>query len=212
MRNEALVILPGITASPEKQAFVENYFRAHTDYDVYLPRLWQNLGIRGAARQLQRFMARHAGYERVPFLTYISGGFILRCMLWRRPLPNIGRLVHVRGPIQEQVPGLVIKKHGRIAAFMIKGLMMFDLSAPWRNQLPFAATPHPQGLVIEQGVAKLAAELGLKPEDFDRFRNAPEFKIPAADETWLAAESHDEVYTSKALLGRMAGFFKTGKF
>lgn len=212
MSKEALIILPGITATPEKQTFVETYFRAHTDYDVFLPGLWQNLGIRGAARQLQSFMDRHAGYERVHFLTYISGGFILRCMLWHRPLPTIGRLVHVRGPIQEQVPELVIKRHGRIAAFMIKGLMMFDLSAPWRNQLPFAMTQHPQGLVIEKGVAKLAAELGLKAEDFDRLRNGPEFKIPAAAETWLAAESHDEVYTSEALLGRMVSFFKTGKF
>jgi len=212
MSREALIILPGITATPEKQAFVEEFFRARTDYDVFLPRLWQNLGIRGAARQLQKFMARHAGYERVHFLTYISGGFILRYMLGRRPLTNIGRLVHVRGPIQEQVPGLVIAKHGRVAAFLVKGLMMFDLSAPWRNEIPFAATPHAQGLVIEKGISKLAAELGLKPEDFDRFRNAPDFKIPAADDTWLAAESHDEVYTSEALLGRMASFFKTGKF
>ena len=212
MNKEALIILPGITATPEKQAFVKKFFCEHTDYDVYLPRLWQNLGIRGAARQLQRFMDRHAGYERVHFLTYISGGFILRYMLWRRPLPNIGRLVHVRGPIQERVPGLVILKHGRLAAFMIKGLMMFDLSAPWRNEIPFATTSHPQGLVIEKGVAKLAAELGLKADDFDRLRNGPEFKIPAADDTWLAAESHDEAYTSEALLGRMVSFFKTGKF
>ena len=212
MNKEALIILPGITATPEKQAFVESYLRAHTDYEVLLPRLWQNLGIRGAARQLQKFMDRHSGYERVHFLTYISGGFILRDMLCRRPLPHIGRLVHVRGPIQEQVPGLVIKQHGRIAAFMIKGLMMFDLSAPWRNEIPFAATPLAQGLVIEKGVSKLAAELGLKAEDFDRLRNAPEFKIPPADDTWLAEESHDEVYTSEPRLGRMANFFATGKF
>lgn len=212
MSKEALIILPGITATPEKQAFVENYLRAHTDYEVFLPRLWQNLGIRDAARQLRRFLDRHAGYERVHFLTYISGGFILRDMLSRRPLPNIGRLVHVRGPIQEQVPGLVIAKHGRIAAFLVKGRMMFDLSAPWRNEIPFAETSQPQGVVIEKGVSTLAAKLGLKPADFDRLRNAPEFKIPAADDTWLAEESHDEVYTSEPLLGRMVSFFKTEKF
>lgn len=212
MNKEALIILPGITATPEKQAFIESYFRTHTDYDVYLPPIWQNLGIRGAARQLRRFMNGHGDYERVHFLCYISGGFILRYWLWKFPFPRIGRLVNVRGPIQEQVPGLVIKKNGRIAAFMIKGLMMFDLSASWRNQIPFAMTSHPQGLVIEKGVAKLAAELGLRAEDFDRLRNGPEFKIPLADDTLVAAESHDEVYTSEALLGRMVSFFKSGKF
>jgi hypothetical protein len=215
MNKEALIILPGITATPEKRMFVKKYFCKCMNCDVYLPSIWQTLGIRGAAGQLQRFMNSRivpSRYELVHFLTYISGGFILRHMLWRRPQPNVGRLVHVRSPIQEQVPGLVIKKQGRVAAFMIRGLMMFDLSAAWRNQLPFAMTRHPQGLIIEKGVTELAAELGLKAEDFDRWRNGSEFKVPAVDETWLAAESHDEVYTSHALLGRIASFFKTGKF
>jgi hypothetical protein len=213
--KEALVILPGITATREKEAFLKNYFDTHTDYKVFLPRLWQGLGIRGSARRLHHFMEIHvksADFASVHFLVYISGGFILRDMLSRWPLPNIGRLVHVRSPLQEQVPGLVISVHGRLAAFLTKGWMMFDLGSKWKDQLPFAQTVHPQGLILEKGVSKMAVKLGLKGSDFDEIRNSGRFIVPAANETLLVSESHDEVYTSVSLLGHMVGFFKTGKF
>ena len=213
--RDALVILPGITATREKEAFLKEYFDTHTDYEVFLPRLWQGLGIRGSARRLHRFMearVKPAGYASVHFLSYISGGFILRAMLSRWPLPNIGRLVHVRSPLQEQVPGLVISMHGRVAAFLVKGWMMFDLASAWKDRLPFAQTAHPQGLILERGVSKMAVKLGLKDSDFDGIRNSGKFVVPAANETLVVPESHDEAYTSETMLGRMVSFFKAGKF
>ena len=71
MNKEALVILPGITATPAKQVFLRNYFETHTDYQVFLPRLWQRLGIRGSAWQLHRFME-----ERVKPSRYASVHFV----------------------------------------------------------------------------------------------------------------------------------------
>ena len=215
MNKEALVILPGITATPGKQGFLRNYFETHTDYHVFLPHLWQWQGIQGSARQLQRFMNKRvkpARYALVHFLSYISGGFILRAMLSRSLLVNIGRLVHVRSPLQEQVPGLVISTHGRVAAFLIKGRMMFDLASTWKDRLPFANTGRPQGLILERGLSEMAAKLGLEDSDFDRIRNSGDFVVPAAAETLVVPESHDEVYTSEALLAHMVSFFKVGKF
>ena len=215
MNKEALVILPGITATPAKQVFLRNYFETHTDYQVFLPRLWQRLGIRGSAWQLHRFMEKRvkpSRYASVHFLSYISGGFILRAMLSRSLLVNIGRLVHVRSPLQEQVPGLVISTHGRVAAFLVKGRMMFDLASAWKDRLPFANTGHVQGLIIERGLSEMAAKLGLEGSDFDGIRNSGEFVVAAADEELVVPESHDEVYTSEALLARMVSFFKVGKF
>jgi hypothetical protein len=215
VNRHALILLPGITATPTKEALVRCYFRTHTTYDVFLPRLWQGLGIRGAAWRLHRFLDRRvrpSSYISVHFLAYISGGFILRAMLARWPLANTGRLIHVRSPLQEQVPGLVIARFGRVAAFLVKGRMMFDLAAQWKDRLPFASTAFSQGLILEKGLSRVASQLGLKDSDFDRFRNDRSFVLPSADETLLAPESHDEVYTSPSLLGRMVSFFKTGKF
>jgi len=54
--------------------------------------------------------------------------------------------------------------------------------------------------------------LGLEGSDFDGIRNGGEFVVAAADEELVVPESHDEVYTSEALLARMVSFFKVGKF
>ena len=155
---------------------------------------------------------RPGRYKSVHFLSYISGGFILRAMLSQSSLENTGRLVHVRSPLQEQVPGLVISTHGRVAAFLVKGRMMFDLASVRKDRLPFADTAHAQGLIIERGLSKLAAKLGLEVSDFDDIMNGREFVLPAVDEELIVPESHDEVYTSEALLDRIVGFFKMGKF
>jgi hypothetical protein len=215
VNKEALVILPGITATSRKQAFLKNYFNTHTDYDVFLPCLWQGLGIRGSAWQLHRFLDRRVRptrYAQVNFLSYISGGFILRAMLSRWPLVNVGHIVHVRSPLQEQVPGLVISTHGRVAAFLVKGRMMFDLASTWKDRLPFARTRHLQGLILERRVSEMAAKLGLNDSDFDGIRNSGGFVVPVADETLVVPESHDQVYTSEVLLARMVSFFKAGRF
>jgi hypothetical protein len=215
MNSEALVILPGITATAAKQAFLRQYLDTHSDCDVFLPKLWQSLGIRGAAWQLHHYLAKRVQptrYTSVHFLSYISGGFILRAMLCRWPLANIGRLVHVRSPLQEQVPRLVISTYGRPAALLAKGRMMFDLSSAWKDRLPFATTGELQGLVLERGLSEMAAKLGVKGSDFEGIRNSGQFVVPAADETLIVPESHDEVYTSESLLAHVVSFVKTGKF
>ena len=210
--TEALVILPGITADAAKKAFVLDFFRKRLKADVFLPRLWQSLGIRGAAAQLRRFLKRTTPYARVHFLAYISGGFILRAALNGKPPANIGRIVQVRGAIQEQVPRRFIEQRGRLAAALGRGRMLFDLAAPCRHALPSVPTPHEQGLVIERGVSKLAAELGFSAADFTPLRESPDFIIPPCADMLEAEESHDEVYTSVKLLGRIAAFFETGSF
>jgi hypothetical protein len=213
--QDALIILPGITATSPKRTFLKNYFGNRTSYDVFVPRLWQALGIRGSARQLQFFLRRRVKplrYGAVHFLSYISGGFILRAMLSRWPLANIGRLVHVRSPLQEQVPGLVIAKHGRLAIALVGGRMLFDLASRWKDDLPCPSTKREQGLILEGGLSKAAANLGVKASDFDALRGSGDFVVPAAGETLLVPESHDDVYTSEALLAHVVRFFESGKF
>ena len=58
----------------------------------------------------------------------------------------------------------------------------------------------------------MGAALGLKASDFDAIRDSDRFIVPPVDETLLVPESHDEVYTSEALLGHVVSFIKSGKF
>jgi len=213
--KEALVILPGITADALKQAAVRDFFSAHTDFDVFLPPLRQGFGIDWCARRLQRFLDREVPsekYGRVHFLNYISGGFILRRMARLRPFERWGRLVYVRSPIQEQVPFRLVEKYGKVVLFLARGKMMLDLVSDRRNRAPYPDTGQPQGVVLEKGVSKLAAGLGLEAGDFDRYRDEAGFTVPEGATIISAEESHDEIYTSEHILERISEFLKTGRF
>jgi len=213
--KEALVILPGVTADRRKRNFLEEYFRSHTGYDVFLPALWQRFGLSFCAGQLDRFLRRSiapAGYDHVHFLCYISGGFILRLAASRRPFDKWGRIVFVRSPIQERVPPLLVARYGRLPTLLRAGKMVVDLAGSSKERLPLPDTGNDQGLVLERGVSRLASSLGLRPEDFADLRAAGEFDISGSTQVLLASESHDEVYTSEALLGSVARFLASGSF
>jgi len=213
--REALVILPGVTADRRKRAFVAEYFRSHTRFDVFVPVLWQRLGLPFCAGQLRRFIERRiasAGYDQVHFLCYISGGFILRLAAsgWR--FDRCGRVVFVRSPLQEQVPTLLVERYGRLLTLIKAGKMVVDLAGGAKDRLPLPRTAQDQGLVLERGVSQLASSLGLRPEDFEGLKAAGEFNLPGGRGVLLAEESHDEVYTSELLLDRVACFLARGSF
>lgn len=207
----ALIILPGVTATPLKRRFVHDYLCRHTACEVHLPRLPQHLGIRASARRLSRFLRQFRLYGQVHVLAYISGGFILRAALPPADFPW-GHLLYVRSPLQEEVPKRFIARHGRLPALLAHGRMLFDLSSDWKDHLPYPVTTGRQGLVLEHGASQLALKLGLNPADFGRFRTAAGFQLPPAGEIWEAVESHDDVYTAQPLLERMARFFMNGTF
>lgn len=213
--TDALVILPGITADRRKRSELERYFREHTSFAVHLPRLWQYLGLSWCGWQLRRYLGRRvarAGYGRVHFLCYISGGFILRRALAWQPLDNQGRVVLVRSPLQEQVPVRLVARYGRLLTTLRLGRMVVDLASPAKNRLPPLGTGQGLGLVLEQGVSRLAAALGLRAEDYAALEAAGDFALPGGSAVLLAGESHDDVYTSVTLLDRIAHFLESGSF
>lgn len=212
MNKEALIILTGITANSAKKECVRSYFREYCGYEVFLPGLWQFFGITFAAWQLCRFL-KAKNIERFPrchFICYISGGFILRQAFSIEPLSNLGRIVYVRSPFQEQVPALTIKKLGFIAAALSHGKMLFDLAGSDKNQLPLIDAE--DGVILETGVSQFAAWLGIQRSDFDHYLHSEDFYLPPTQEMTTTALSHDDVYTSDELLAVMAGFLKSGRF
>jgi hypothetical protein len=213
--TDALVILPGITADRRKRSELERYFREHTSFAVHLPRLWQFLGLSWCGWQLRRYLRRRvapAGYGRVHFLCYISGGFILRRAVAGQPLDNRGRVVLVRSPLQEQVPVRLVARYGRVLTTLRLGRMVVDLASPAKDRLPTLGTGQGLGLVLEQGVSRLAAALGLSDGDYAALEAAGDFAMPGGSAVLLAIESHDDVYTSGTLLGRIACFLESGSF
>jgi len=212
MAKEALVILTGITADASKKAHVLDYFRDNTEYEVFLPRLCQFCGIDWAARQLAWFLARHkiGRFPRCHFICYISGGFILRQALSVKPIANVGRVVYLRSPFQEAVPERVIEQMGSIAAAFSNGKMLFDLAARDKDQLPVIHAE--DGVIVEQGVSHMAAQLGIRADQFDAYRHREAFCLPPSKAVFYTELSHDQVYTTDALLARIANFLESGRF
>ncbi|WP_374087590.1 hypothetical protein [Methylomicrobium lacus] len=212
MAKEALMILTGITADASKKAHVLDYFRGNTEYEVFLPRLCQFCGIDWSARQLAWFLERHqiGRYSRCHFVCYISGGFILRQALSVKPIANVGRVVYLRSPFQEAVPERVIEQLGSIAAAFSNGKMLFDLASRDKDRLPVIGAE--EGVILEKGVSAMAAQLGIRADQFEVYRHREAFCLPPAKAVFCTELSHDDVYTSDALLARIAAFLESGSF
>lgn len=215
MAKEALVILVGITADQMKRKYALRYFSRNLPHDVFLPELPQRLGVRWCAWRLNRYLAktvRAPKYHRVHFLNYISGGAIFRYLYRRRALPNAGRVVYDRGPLQEEVPKALMKRHGRLVLWVAQGKMVTDLAGDWWEQLPFPRTLGEQGLLIEKGGSFLVKSLGItaekvREEAWDHGR-----LLPGSADVLEVEESHDDVYTSPRVLAAMCQFLENGRF
>ena len=213
--KQALVILVGITADEMKRKYVYNFFSKNSPYDVYVPTLPQRLGVRFCAWRLHRYLMRNVkprSYSRVHFFNYISGGVIYRSATDRWPLPNIGRVVYGRGPVQEAIPRELVNHYGRIKLWISQGKMITDLATDWLARLPYPTSLDEQGLTIETGVSALARSLAINPEDLPPEAWEPGKLLPGASSYINVAESHDQVYTSPRYLSTVLHFFNEGVF
>lgn len=210
--SEALVLITGITASRSDKKHLLDFYRTHTDYQVYLPTLSQYFGIRFAAWLLTAFLRRLniAAYSRCHFICYISGGYILRCALSSSRLDNIGRVVMVRSPLQERVPECALRRYGRTLPLLSHGKILIDLAEDWKDRLPPIAAE--TGYVIEHGLSRLGQQLGLTSDDYWRYRHDPGFSIAENSPVLNSPLSHDEVYHNDNLLAQMTQFIASGQF
>jgi hypothetical protein len=148
----------------------------------------------------------------VHFLNYIAGGAIFRCLSTHRPVANTGRIVYDRSPLQEQVSQALVRRYGKLPILISQGKLLTDLAALWWDRLPFPASHGEQGLVIEKGVSFLADSLGLSSEAFSESAWDRERLLPGAADVVEIPESHDDVYTSPAVLSSMCHFLQHGRF
>ncbi|MBS3955174.1 MAG: hypothetical protein KGZ88_19655 [Methylomicrobium sp.] len=211
-KRQALVLLTGITANSAKKSHLLSYFQQNSRFSVFLPGLCQYFGVKFAANQLVRFLDHHklADFSKCHFICYISGGLILRSALASQPLANTGRIVYIRSPFQELLPGLAIQKYGRLPTLIRYGKMLLDLTSQLKMEPAIAAAE--TGVVIERGLSASALQMGLKKSDFERYRHRSDFVMPPALETLTTPLSHDEVYTNDELLETLNRFIQSGHF
>ena len=213
--REALVILVGITADEFKRQSVLQFFTDRSPFETFLPKLRQWMGVRAASWALHKYLETTVGggkYARVHFLNYISGGVMFRYVANRWSLPNVGRVVYDRGPIQEEVPVILVRKYWKLPLMIGRGKMLTDLSGDWLDRLPFPPSDGEQGLLVERGVSALAQSLHLSSDSIPAERWNHDRLLPGAHDVLAVPESHDDVYTSPKFLSAALGFLQHGAF
>jgi len=213
--GQSLLVLVGITATARDRRRLARFFAAQGGYRMFVPRLPLRRGLRPSARWLARYLERRVRpQERGPIhvLAYIAGGAVLRCLALGAPLPDLARVLYVRGPVQELVPAAMVRRYGRLLARLLAGRSMIDLADGWPAALPFPRASGGQGLIIEQGVSSRARSLGLGPESVAAGDWDAERLLPGASAVLRVPESHDQVYASPGLLDSAIEFFRHGRF
>ena len=213
--DERLIILVGVTADAEKMACVKAYFEQHFEGVTILPKMPQRRGIQHCANWLVNFLRRErllADMSKIHFLNYISGGHVFRLAAQEIGKSRIGRVVYVRGPIQEMVPRALIRRYTWPLIRLTQGKMVTDLAGRHLDSLPSYPMGQAAGLIIETGTSELASSLGLNPASVPEAAWNPEALLPGATDVLRIPESHDQVYGTEAVLGAILSFIRTACF
>jgi hypothetical protein len=107
---------------------------------------------------------------------------------------------------------LLRERYPAVLLWILRGRLLIDMADKNADRLPYPISTDTQGLIVETGVSKLARHLSVSAEDIPKEHWRPESLLPGVDEVLFVPESHDEVYTSAALLRNMLHFFLYGKF
>lgn len=211
----AVVILVGVTAGRKQRRHLKSFFAARAGFDVFLPYLPYALGLRACSVWCAAYLRRHVlnrGYLAIHFLNFIGGGYVFRSLGQTLADQSPGRVVYVRSPIQEQIPQLLAKHYTRLGLMFLGGKMMADLSSEWIRSLPFPSAGAEKGLMLEMGISRMAASLGLEISSLPPAAWSVAELLPGADDVLEVMASHDEIYESDDALAQVATFFDSGKF
>lgn len=210
-----LVVLAGITANEGKIAALKTFIGRNIHADVFVPDLPFRRGLDHCAAWLPRYLKDEAVFERhdtTHFLAYIAGGFVLRLSAGELPARSLGRVVWVRGPIQERVPAAVVRRYTWPLVRLIQGRAVTDLANRRIAAIPFPHIGQENGLIIECGASALARDLKIAADAVPQGAWEPRALCPDAVDVLNVPESHDDVYTSGKVLGAAINFFRTGHF
>jgi hypothetical protein len=202
-----LLVLTGITAGWCKRRLLLRELQARSGSRVVMPWLPWALGLRGCAGWLRAYL-RWRGVRRVNVLAYIGGGYVLRAMAAGGMTLEPQRIVYDRGPLQEAVPAILLRRFGRLGLCLTGLAAVVGLAdAAWLSGLPLPRGAQGTAILIETRASKLALSLGLEPEVLPD----PQDLLPGADASELLPLSHDDVYTAPGFLALALSFLATGR-
>ncbi len=211
--EEALIILGGFTATPNELEKATDYFKQNSSYDVLTPDFKSKDGFNACVKNLKQFIstAKLGRYKKVHLFCYILGGMILREFLKQDSIPNLGRIVLDRGPLQERLALAVEESYPDFLLDRIWGKTLFDIATFDFSYFPDCGGDI--GLLIETRPAKVIRFHIEQILNQDSLSFAPDDIMNGyADYAYLPLD-HDQTYYEISEFGPMVlKFFKTGSF
>ncbi len=226
--RQALVILPGVgihgpgpLGGPAHARGIRAFARTAGEqgYDVLLP-AQSRKSVQANVQNLRRVLTQTAAheYERVHFITYILGGRVLNAYLRQYPMPNLGRVIYDRSPIQEWAPAASHDLYPSFVIDVLKGPIVREIKDTSYRPLPADMRKHRAirvGLIIENSATpfmknkrKLVRKYRGRKLNF-----APTQFKQAHDDFMHTRLNHDQMYTH---LGEISGeifyFLEHGRF
>jgi hypothetical protein len=212
---EALLVLVGITAGRRQRKRVLDVLRRHGGFDVLVPHIPYRRSLVRAASWLEGYLdavLERRNYRAVHVLNYIGGGYLFRKLGSRLSRFPLGRVVHVRSPLQEQVPLRLAQRFTRPGLLLIAGRSAVDMAAAPLDDLPLPRLGHEQGLIVETRQSAMARWLGVEPAGFAATAWSHARLLPDAADAIDLPVSHDEAYGPGEVLRQFLHFVEHGRF
>ena len=209
--REALLILPGFGDSGKRRKIQLAYF-AEKGYDVFIPSYRDRKSYAETVENLAAFIEEYdlGEYKSVHVFSYILGSWVLNDYLNAHPLPNLGRIVYDRSPLQERAP-MVVAHRLKILGRIKVGRMVEEFSEiPYP---PLYAQRPEVGLIVECKATLLIRLFKRYAMSFGPLcweESCFNQKHSDIHYTWL---HHDQMYTRMDIIGpQVLHFIRDGSF
>ncbi len=209
--REAILVLTGFGSfyhSPKNQKI--NF--KQDGYDLFIPDYIDKNSIALCSEHLEAFIVKQglSKYKKIHVFAYILGAWTLNTYLEHNTLPNLASIIYDRSPLQERVPGILVKSNPFLSRLVFGKLIAEIAHTPYKA--------HQQqneniGILIECKATKV---LWKKKKEYD-LMPAPSFSVEQLNQGHTDYcyffISHDELYTQLEKVGpSIFTFYKTGKF
>ena len=209
--REAILVLTGFGSFYHSAKNQKINFK-QPGYDLFIPDYIDKKSIALCSEHLEAFIVKQglSKYKKIHVFAYILGAWTLNTYLEHNTLPNLASIIYDRSPLQERVPGILVKSNPFLSR-LVFGKLIAEIA-----HTPYQA--HQQqneniGILIECKATKV---LWKKKKEYD-LMPAPSFSVEKlnqghSDYCYFFI-SHDELYTQLEKVGAsIFTFFKTGKF
>ena len=212
--NEALLVLPGFGFGRDGARTLRSLAPTinRDGFDLYVADYLTRGGLASSRARLERYVVdnRLDRYQRLDVFAFIAGAWTINPLIEQGQLPNLGRVVYDRSPLQERAPAIAVDRL-RLFAWLRYGSTIFDIARS--SYTPINRPDVDVALMVESSATvfithhtQAARALGPISFDCDSLRQRH-------DDCGYIAINHNELYTQLGdVWPEVRTFLQTGRF